>query len=88
MIIFFFTIVFIRCFYNIIELSLEDQIPVTNDKDIKVSFKDDEFTGNYNETTGLLKWKLQLKPKENKVLRFTYTIKYDKDRSLINVNNL
>ena len=71
-----------------VELSLEDQIPVSNDKDIKVSFKDDEFTGNYNETTGLLKWKLQLKPKENKVLRFTYTIKYDKDRSLINVNNL
>jgi len=71
-----------------VELSLEDQVPVTNDKDIKVSFKDDEFTGNYNETTGLLKWKLQLKPKENKVFRFTYTIKYDKDRSLINVNNL
>ncbi len=71
-----------------VELSLEDQIPVTNDKDIKVSFKDDEFTGNYNETSGLLKWKLKLKPKENKVLRFTYTIKYDKDRSLINVNNL
>ncbi len=71
-----------------VDLSLEDQIPVSNDKDIKVTFKDDNFSGIYNETTGILNWKLKLKPKESKVVTFTYVIKYDRDKSLINVGNL
>ncbi|NVN96249.1 MAG: mucoidy inhibitor MuiA family protein [Bacteroidetes bacterium] len=66
-----------------IDMVLEDQIPMSNDKDIKVSFDSDNFTGNYNETTGMLSWKMKLKPKENKIVNFTYTIKYDKDRNLI-----
>ena len=68
---------------SVIDISIEDQIPISNDKDIKVSFDSENFTGNYNENTGMLSWKLKLKPKENKVVNFTYTIKYDKDRNLI-----
>ena len=66
-----------------VDLTLDDQIPIANDKDIKVGFDSDNFTGNYNETTGMLNWKMNLKPKENKTVKFTYTIKYDKDRNLI-----
>ncbi len=66
-----------------IDLTLEDQIPIANDKDIKVSFDTENFTGSYDESTGMLTWKMKLKPKENKAVNFTYTIKYDKDRNLI-----
>ncbi|MFZ4401016.1 MAG: DUF4139 domain-containing protein [Bacteroidales bacterium] len=68
---------------SIIDITLEDQIPISNDKEIKISFDSENFTGNYNETTGMLSWKLKIKPKENKVVNFTYTIKYEKDKNLI-----
>ena len=68
---------------SMVDLNLEDQIPIANDKDIKVSFDTENFTGNFNENTGMLNWKMKLKPKESKVVIFTYTIKYDKERNLI-----
>jgi len=68
---------------SIVDLTLEDQIPISNDKDIRVSFEAENFTGNYNESTGMLNWKMKLKPKESKVVNFTYTIKFDKDKNLI-----
>jgi uncharacterized protein (TIGR02231 family) len=66
-----------------VELTVEDQIPVTNEKDIKITFIGDNFNGIYNENTGMLKWNINLKPKENRVLTFSYSIKYDKDKRLI-----
>lgn len=66
-----------------VDLTLEDQIPVANDKDIKVIFNSEEFTGKYNENTGMLMWKMKLKPKESKVVSFTYSIKYDSSKQLI-----
>lgn len=66
-----------------IDLTMEDQIPVANDKDIKVSFLSDDFTGAYNENTGMLSWKMKLKPKESKIVSFTYTIKYDSSKQLL-----
>lgn len=66
-----------------VELTVEDQIPVTNEKDIKITFIGDNFSGIYNENTGMLKWNVNLKPKENRVLTFSYSIKYDKDKRLI-----
>ncbi len=68
---------------SMVELTLDDQIPITKDKDIKVSFDLENFTGSYNETTGMLSWKMKLKPRESKVISFSYTIKFDKDRNLL-----
>jgi len=65
------------------EIIIEDQIPITNEKDIKVTFIGENFSGTYNENTGMLKWNINLKPKENKVLTFSYSIRYDKDKKLI-----
>lgn len=65
------------------DITIEDQIPITNEKDIKITFIGANFTGNYSESTGILKWNINLKPKENKVLTFSYSIKYDKDKKLI-----
>lgn len=67
----------------VVDLTLEDQIPISGDKDIKITFNDENFNGNYNENTGMLNWKLKLKPKESKIVSFTYTIKYDSSKPLL-----
>lgn len=64
-----------------INLVVEDQIPLTINKDIKVEMKE---TGkaDYNTVTGLLKWKETVGSKEYKTLRFSYAVTYNKDMPL------
>lgn len=64
-----------------INIVIQDQVPVSNDKDIVV---EDRETGNaeYEEATGLLKWGLTLKPNETNTLKFAYTIKYPKGKQI------
>jgi len=58
-----------------------DQLPISNDKDIEVNDKD--YKGaDYNETTGAVTWKLQLKPNETRELVLGYTVKYPKDKQV------
>jgi len=64
-----------------IEVTVMDQIPISNDKDIEISdrnYKDAE----YNETTGAVTWKLQLKPNETRELTVGYTVKYPKGKQV------
>ena len=58
---------------------LQDQQPVSNDKDIELEDKD---TGGseYDEATGLMKWTVKLAPNESKKLTFGYTVKYPKGK--------
>ncbi len=67
-----------------ISLVLQDQQPVSNDKDILI---EDKETGkaDYDETTGMMKWTLDLKPNETGIVKFGYTIKYPKDKRIDNL---
>ncbi len=67
-----------------ITLIVQDQLPVSNDKDIVV---EDKETGGaeYDELTGMMKWNMQLNANEAKKVAFGFTIKYPKDKT---VNNL
>ncbi len=60
-----------------INLVLEDRIPISENKEIKV---EDIKTGaaEYNDKTGILQWKLQLQPSATDKKEFTYTVKYPK----------
>ncbi len=62
-----------------INIVIQDQLPVSNDKDIVV---EDRETGNseYEETTGMMKWMLTMKPNENTNMKYGYTIKYPRGR--------
>jgi uncharacterized protein (TIGR02231 family) len=64
-----------------INIVIQDQLPVSNDKDIVV---EDAEKGNaeYNETTGVLSWTLIMKPNENSALSFGYTVKYPKGKQV------
>ena len=66
-----------------ITLLLQDQMPVSNDKDILI--EDRENGGSdFDETTGALKWTLSLAPNETKKVSFGYTVKYPKGKTLAN----
>jgi uncharacterized protein (TIGR02231 family) len=58
---------------------IEDQIPITIDPGIKITLGDNDGA-IYNEVTGKLTWKINIKPKDTKKIRFTYEVKYPKDK--------
>lgn len=64
-----------------INLIVEDQIPVSNDKEIMVTLKNKD-NATLNENTGMLVWKFSLATKETKKLNYNYEIKHPKDRQL------
>ncbi|MCB0699347.1 MAG: mucoidy inhibitor MuiA family protein [Chitinophagales bacterium] len=58
-----------------------DQFPVSNNNDIDIS--DKSMSGaEYNEQTGILKWKLQIQPNETKDIHMGYTVKYPKGKQV------
>ncbi|MBW7914446.1 MAG: DUF4139 domain-containing protein [Taibaiella sp.] len=64
-----------------VDIVVIDQIPISNDKDIEVSDRD--YKGaDYNETTGAVTWKLQLKPNETRELILGYSVKYPKGKQV------
>jgi len=66
-----------------VELVIEDQIPLTTDKDIEIS-KIEISNAEYNETTGKLIWKMKLNTGESKTYKLSYSVKYPKDKILSN----
>jgi len=67
-----------------INLLLKDQFPLTNIKELEVLL-DDKGDAIVNTETGVLTWKLNLKPGESKKVRFSYSVKYPKDKKIINL---
>lgn len=67
-----------------VEVNVKDQIPISNASDLKVT---DVRTdgGVLDEKTGIVRWKVALQPREQKVVTLTYSVKYpkDKERSVI-----
>ena len=65
-----------------VELTLEDQVPMTADKSIEIELEDGDGA-DYDEDTGSLVWKLKIPARESRKVKFRYTIKSDKDKQLI-----
>lgn len=64
-----------------INLTIEDQIPVSNLEDIKVEMGDNS-DAEYNKELGYLKWRREIESKDTHKFQFTYTLKYNKDKEL------
>ncbi|MEM8848280.1 MAG: mucoidy inhibitor MuiA family protein [Bacteroidota bacterium] len=62
-----------------IDLKLMDRIPISQNKDIKVS-DIDPMTAEYNTKTGLLIWNIELDSKESQNESFSFQVKYPKGR--------
>lgn len=60
-----------------IEIEVEDQLPLTQDKSVSIERK--ELSGaKYDEVTGILKWRTNIQAKDSKKLTLTYQIKAPK----------
>ena len=60
---------------------LKDQYPISKTKEVEVTLTDSGNAEN-NKETGLLSWEVKLQPGESKKYRFSYQVKYQKDKIL------
>jgi uncharacterized protein (TIGR02231 family) len=67
-----------------VNLLLKDQYPLSTIKEVEIKLEEngDAMVG---EETGVLTWKIELKPGESKKVRFTYSVKYPKDKKIVNL---
>lgn len=71
-----------------VNLLLKDQFPLSNIKEIVVALEEDvksDIKPEINMETGVLTWKIDLKPGESKKVRFSYSVKYPKDKKIVNL---
>jgi uncharacterized protein (TIGR02231 family) len=64
-----------------IDLIIQDQLPITQNADITIE-KIDIGKGTYEESSGMLEWKVSLKSKEDKIIPFSYRVKHNKDQQI------
>lgn len=64
-----------------IKVEILDQVPVSRQKDIVVELEDHEGA-TYNSEFGKLKWEVEIPANQSKRVRFTYSIKYPKDKAV------
>jgi len=67
-----------------VRMLLKDQYPLSTNKEIEVELID-AGGASINSDIGVLTWKLELVPGENKKIRFAYSVKYPKDK-VLNLN--
>jgi uncharacterized protein (TIGR02231 family) len=61
--------------------NLQDQIPVSQNKEVVVSLVESSGA-QVDANTGILNWKFNIKPKETKKITITYSISFPKDKLL------
>ncbi len=67
-----------------INLLLKDQFPISTIKEVEVKLEDGS-DAMVNIETGVLTWKIDLKPGESRKVRFSYSVKYPKDKKIVNL---
>lgn len=65
-----------------IDLVMYDQFPVSNENGIEVEDKETSG-GEENEYTGFVKWALTPQPGQSSTIKFGYTLKYPKDKTIV-----
>ena len=65
------------------KLTLKEQYPISNNKDIEVKVVEVSPDATFNKTeTGVLTWDVELKAGETRTFSVTYSVKYPKDRTV------
>lgn len=62
-----------------VQMLLKDQYPLSTNKEIEIELLESSDAAN-NAELGVLTWKLQLAPGEQKKFRVSYSVKYPKDK--------
>lgn len=66
---------------QVVNLRLEDQLPVPVNKDISLEVAE-TAGGSYDRETGKITWKLNLAPSEEKKFRVSFAVKYPKEKKV------
>ena len=66
---------------NDVDIIIEDQIPVASLEEIKVILLSCD-KANYTKETGMLSWTFNMPAKQNKLMEFKYSVKYNKDKQI------
>ena len=64
-----------------VHIEILDQVPVSKQKEIEVELLEKDGA-TYNTESGKLKWELDLAANQNKRVRFSYSVKYPKDKAV------
>lgn len=64
-----------------VTIDIQDQVPVSSNEDIDVDLQE-RSAADYNESTGILTWSIELGPSELRTLRFVYEITYPSGKQL------
>ncbi len=64
-----------------VNITVEDQVPVSSNSDIEVSLTD-KASATVDSEKGKLTWDVALKPNETKKIRFGYQVKSSKDKQI------
>lgn len=65
-----------------VKLLIEDQLPVSTNKEIEIT--PNEISGaDFNRETGRLIWRMELKPSESKTFRTKYSVRYPRNKTVI-----
>ncbi len=64
-----------------IRIIIEDQLPVSRNKDIEVN-SIDNGGAKFNPVSGKLNWELSIEPNETKKIVYRYEVKYPKDKQI------
>ncbi|MBM3432711.1 MAG: DUF4139 domain-containing protein [Bacteroidetes bacterium] len=67
-----------------VQMLLKDQHPLSAVKEIEVSLEE-SGDAEVNPETGVLTWKVDLKPGESKSYRFVYSVKHPRDKRIVNL---
>jgi uncharacterized protein (TIGR02231 family) len=67
-----------------IRIVVEDQMPVTQNNDIKIEYLE-KSDAKFNPETGKLIWDFKLSSRDNRKLTFSYEVKFAKDKPLSNL---
>lgn len=67
-----------------VNLLLKDQYPIATDKDMEIELIN-AGGASVNKETGVLTWSLNLKAGTTETIRISYSIKYPKDKNILNL---
>lgn len=68
-----------------IDVELKDQIPLSQNNDVKVEMLQSN-NAELDKEKGYLTWNLKIMPSETKKIRVSYKVRYPKDYSISNLN--
>ena len=64
-----------------VDIEIRDQVPVSSNEDIGVEIEE-RSGADYNKSTGILKWNLNLEPSESRTLQLVYKVTYPSGKQI------